>query len=93
MTEIINQLLQGPLGVSLIVLMGLVMLTFFLWYGFFVIILPSASLISTFKIIMERHRRRVKEGGGSEEYTPILNPHLGLTMADGGKSIEKKEKE
>jgi hypothetical protein len=94
MIGIVDQLLQGPVGVGLMVLMGLVMLTFFLWYGFFVIALPSISLISLVRDTIAQHQeKRARVGKTPKERTIALNPQLGLTMADGGDSIDKKEKE
>ena len=94
MTGIIDQLLQGPLGVGLMVLMGLVMLTFFLWYGFFVIALPSVSAISLVRDMIVRYQeKRARVGATRKERTTALNPQLGLTMADGGDSLDKEKKE
>ena len=94
MVGIIDQLLQGPMGVGLVVLMGLVMLTFFLWYGFFVIALPSVSAISLVRGMIVRYQeKRARVGTTRKERIVVLNPQLGLTMADGGDSIEKKIKE
>jgi hypothetical protein len=93
-TGIIDQLLQSPMGVGLMVLMGLVMLTFFLWYGFFVIALPSTAAISMVKGMIVRHQeKKAMDDITCKEEIATLNPHLGLTMADGGDSIHKEKKE
>ena len=94
MTGIIDQLLQGPVGVGLMVLMGLVMLTFFLWYGFFVIALPSVSVILLVRDMIVRYQeKRAGVGTTRKERITALNPQLGLTMADGGDSLDKEKKE
>jgi hypothetical protein len=94
MTGIIAQLLQSPVGVGLMVLMGLVMFTFLLWYGFFVIVLPSVSAISLVRDTIIRYQdKRARVGTTREERIAILNPQLGLTMADGGDSLDKEKKE
>ena len=94
MVGIIDQLLQGPVGVGLVVLMGLVMLTFFLWYGFFVIALPSVSAISLVRGMIVRYQeKRARVGTTRKEQIVALNPQLGLTMADGGDSLDKEKKE
>jgi hypothetical protein len=88
------QMLQGPAGVSLMVLMGLVMLTFFLWYGFFVIALPYVSAISLVRGMIVRYQeKRARVGTTRKERIVALNPQLGLTMADGGDSLDKEKKE
>jgi hypothetical protein len=67
-------------GTILMALMGLVILTFFVWYGFFVIALPSAAAISFFRDMVVQH-------SGAATF----KPQLGLTMADGGDSIHKEQ--
>jgi hypothetical protein len=91
MAGTIEQLLQSSVGIGVMALMGLVMFTFFLWYGFFAIALPSASAISFVRDAVAR--KRASAGATCEERIAVLNPQLGLTMADGGDSLDKNEKE
>jgi len=94
MMGIIDQLLQSPVGIGVMALMGLVMFTFFLWYGFFAIALPSASAISFVRDAIARHQeKRAVAVENCKDQVTALNPQLGLTMADGGDSLDKKKKE
>ncbi|MDY6842912.1 MAG: hypothetical protein SVW57_02315 [Thermodesulfobacteriota bacterium] len=85
MKEILVALLQNPIGICMAVLMGFTILTFFFWYGFYIIALPAMSLISVVKATIERHRET------SDQLCVAVGPQLGLTMADGGKSIHEDE--
>ena len=44
-------------------------------------------------LIVRYQEKKASEGAACKGRTVIPNPQLGLTMADGGDSIEKKEKE
>ena len=85
MKEIFVALLQNPIGICMAVLMGLTILTFFFWYGFYIIALPAISLISVVKATIERHRET------TDRLCVAVGPQLGLTMADGGKFINEDE--
>ncbi len=53
--------------------------------------IPLLWITGTLTSIVYFIRHRV--GATQKEGTYILNPHLGITMADGGDSIEKEKKE
>ena len=87
------QLMQNPMGVGLAVLMGLVILTFVLWYGFFVIALPFAAAISFVRDMVVHPWGKETSGSTTcKERVPVFNPQLGVTMADGGDAIHKEKK-
>ena len=74
----------------LMMIMGIVVLAFFVWYGFFVIALPTKAAISFLIERVVRHRGGKAISGATRVAT--FNPQLGITMADGGDSIYKEEK-
>ena len=84
MGEIMISVSHSPMGMYAAVLMGLIILSFFLWYGFFVLTLPSISIISAIKIMFAHRLLR-------EERTISFSPHLGYTMTDGGEPVREGE--
>jgi len=54
-------------------------------------LIPLLWITGTLTSIVYFYRHRV--GATREERDIILNPQLGLTMADGGDSIDKEKKE
>ena len=92
MIEIIVTLVQSPAGVFLAILMGVTILSFVIWYGSYVIALPMMSLVSVIRGMVTRYReKKARVNTSLKKHT--LNPQLGITMADGGKSIDGDEKE
>jgi hypothetical protein len=77
-------------GTILMAVMGLVVLAFFIWFGFFVIALPTTAAISYLRERGVRHWG--KEARGSVTQFATFNPQLGPTMADGGDTIHKEKK-
>ena len=86
MKEVMFALTQNPVGISIAILMVLAILTFAIWYSFYVIYLPVASLISVVKIKLKE--RRLRKAGLDDFYYASI-PQVGLTMADGGNHIRR----
>ncbi len=91
MKEVIVSLMQTPAGISVAIVMGFALLTFAIWYVFYIVYLPVASFVSVMKIKLERHR--LKKAGLVDNYDfhYASIPQVGLTMADGGSQIKEKE--
>jgi hypothetical protein len=66
-------------------------LTILIAIGALGVAIPLLWITGTFTSVIYFIRHRV--GATHKERAFALNPHLGLTMADGGDSIEKKKKE
>ncbi|MBU4371696.1 MAG: hypothetical protein KKH02_01000 [Proteobacteria bacterium] len=102
MTGIINQRLQGAVGVSLVVLMalglsiqreeGMVMgLTIIIVIIMLGLVMPLFWIIGTVGSVTYFCLNRM--GAALKARTVVLNPQLGFTMADGGDPIDKEKKE
>jgi uncharacterized membrane protein len=74
----------------LMVIMGIAVLAFFLWYGIFAIALPTTAALSFLRERAFRHRGKEAKSGVTQVAT--FNPQLGITMADGGDTIHKEKK-
>lgn len=66
-------------------------LTILIIIGALGVAIPLLWITGTLTSIVYFIRHRV--GATPKEETFALNPHLGLTMADGGDSIDKEKKE
>lgn len=66
-------------------------LTILIIIGALGVAIPVLWITGTLTSIVYFIRHRV--GAASKEEAFILNPHLGVTMADGGDPIHKKKKE
>lgn len=102
MTGIIDQRLQGAVGMGLVVLMalglsirreeemvmGLTIIIVIIMLG---LVMPLFWIIGTVGSITYFCLNRM--GATHKERTVALNPHLGFTMADGGDPIDKEKKE
>jgi hypothetical protein len=73
---------EEEIGMKLMILIIITMLG---------LMMPLFWIIGTVTGIVYYYRRRV--GATQEEPLPVFNPQLGLTMADGGDSIDKVKKE
>ncbi len=91
MKEIMVTLTQTSVGISVAIVMGLAILAFAIWYGFYIIYLPVASLTSVVKIKLEERRLRKAGLVADYDFHYASIPEVGLTMADGGSQIEKKK--
>lgn len=91
MKEIMVTLTQTPAGISVAIVMGLAVLTFAIWYVFYIVYLPVASLISVVKIKLEERRLRKAGLVADYDFHYASIPKVGLTMADGGSQIEEKK--
>ena len=92
MREILVALLQNPTGICLAALMVFTILTFVIWYGFYVIALPAVSLVSAAKVMLAGYSGKTIgfAGNGGGAYL-AANPQLGITMADGGDDRNRKK--
>jgi hypothetical protein len=69
------------------VLVGLIILAF----AFYITFLPLFKTIrGGLQVLKERREQRVRTAI-NEGYDPIVDAQLGLTMADGGDSVEEKK--
>jgi len=102
MTGIIDQRLQGAVGVGLVVLMALGLsiqreeemvmgLTIIIVIVMLGLVMPLFWIIGTVGSIT--YFCLNKMGAARKERTGALNPQLGFTMADGGDRIDKEKKE
>jgi hypothetical protein len=102
MTGIIDQRLQGTVWVGLVVLMALglsiqgeeemvMRLTIIIVIIMLGLVMPLFWIIGTMGSITHFFLNMM--GPTRKERTGALNPHLGITMADGGDPIDKEKKE
>lgn len=92
MKEILGALSQNPAGIFIMVWMGLTVVSFIMWYGFYVVAIPVMSIISGTKSLTPNYRKEaIKQIKNHESYRFIHSPRLGFTMADGGKPSDEQE--
>lgn len=84
MMEVINSLVQSPFGIVVAMVMGLVLLLFSLWFGFFVVALPVGAVISDIKPAVETPTGKTEK--------PITTPEPALELTTDS-YVEEERKE
>jgi hypothetical protein len=89
MKEMLVTMFQNPVGIAIGIGIAVAILAFVVRLGLILVAL-GASVTGAVKVMIEEfHRKRAF----IEEKINSTAPVLGHTMADGGKSTEKEEKE
>jgi len=74
-------------------LVGAMLALFFIYYVSIAMILFVGSIYTGFKMLLQEGLVKKERTVAGNEPPPVVDPSLGLTMADGGHPVEKDEEQ
>jgi len=92
MTPLISKIVFSIFVVAAYVV-GAMLALFFLYYVGIALILFAGSIYNGFKMLVTEGLAKGEKHSTSDEPSPLVDPTLGLTMADGGHPTEKDEEQ